>query len=177
MKKKVIISIDLGINGGISVIDMKGEIISFRVMPTMKEIVNKKEKEMLDKIAISILFSALFNDFSVKAIVMEKMVAMPNQFPQTAMSLGFASGFFHAIAALNYIACIEYRPAEWQKEMFKGINYTKDQTKQASIQVATKLYPGLNFKKSDRCKNYHDGITDSILIGLYHLRQKNKYEK
>lgn len=169
MKTNVIISIDIGLNGGISVLDKNKQIMEVMEMPVFKTIVNRKERNILDVSFLSHLFKTFIQKYNVESIIAEKMVAMPNQASQTAMSLGHDRGVFQTIALYNDIPFIEYLPREWQKEMFKGYNYDKSQTKEISIQVATKLYPGRSFKRSEKCKKYHDGMTDSVLIGLYHL--------
>lgn len=39
--------------------------------------------------------------------------------------------------------------------------------KQARALIAKRLYPNMDLRKSDRCKNLHDGIVDALLICDY----------
>ena len=166
-----VIGVDLGVDGGISLLSVDDrKLIDFEVMPTKIKIVNKKEKRVIDIIEVLRLFSRWGLDHNIVALAMEVLSAFPGQSSQTGFSLGYSSGVFESLSTFFNIPCFKYRPVEWQKEMFKGINYAKGQTKSASVEVATTLFPGVDFKASDRCKKNHDGLTDSVLIGLYHIK-------
>ncbi|MCK9544426.1 MAG: hypothetical protein M0R03_20600 [Novosphingobium sp.] len=168
---KYVIGVDLGVDGGISLLSSDNNLIDFEIMPTKIKIVNKKEKRIVDISEVVRLFSRWNLDYNIVGLAMEVLSAFPGQSSQTGFSLGYSSGIFESLSVFFNMPCFKYRPVEWQKEMFKGINYAKGQTKSASIQVATSLFPGTDFRASERCRKNHDGLTDSVLIGLYHIKK------
>lgn len=57
-------------------------------------------------------------------------------------------------------------PKVWQSRMMAGIDRTID-TKVASISTAQRMYPGVDFRRSERCRVKCDGMTDAALIATY----------
>lgn len=56
-------------------------------------------------------------------------------------------------------------PKTWQAKMLGGMD--RKDTKAASIRTARQMYPLADFRKSERCRNLHDGMTDAALIATY----------
>ena len=61
-------------------------------------------------------------------------------------------------------------PQNRQKVMHAGVSPELD-PKQRSRVAAMRLFPGVDFRKSARCKNPHDGLIDATLIAAYGLRR------
>jgi hypothetical protein len=62
------------------------------------------------------------------------------------------------------------QPKEWQKEMHKGIEKNKDK-KVMSLQAAQKLFPTMDFKRTERCTTPDHNLIDSLLICEYAKRK------
>ena len=67
----------------------------------------------------------------------------------------------------------KFQPKEWQKFCFTGIPIQKKQisngndTKLMAKHAVNRLYPDVDLRASDRCKNFHSGIVDALLIAHY----------
>lgn len=165
---KVFIGIDVGLNGGITAVDENGKTISCVVIPTMEIIVNKKKKNQYDIQAIDKIIKGLAKENTCHGIL-ERLRAMPQQSSQSGFSLGYGSAVFETLFTTHGIRYEKVEPAKWQKAMFVGYNYTKEQTKVISVQVAKTIDPGQSFLASERCKKDHDGLTDSFCMAHYLL--------
>lgn len=80
------------------------------------------------------------------------------------------------------------QPKVWQKEMWdnkdlvvayktivkkdKTITKKEVNTKQTSLNAAKRIFPNIDFRKTERCKNPDDNKVDSLLIAEY-ARRKN----
>ena len=101
-------------------------------------------------------------------------------------SFGFNVGSLHGLLAANKIPFVEVQPKIWQKcvwsnkdevatyknVVIKNKETTRKEvnTKQTSINCAKRLFPLIDFRKNDKCKNIHDGKVDATLIGEYARR-------
>lgn len=68
------------------------------------------------------------------------------------------------------------QPKEWQKEMHKGIEKNKDK-KVMSLQAAQKLFPDMDFKRTERCTTPDHNLIDSLLICEYAKRKYYEAKK
>ena len=59
-------------------------------------------------------------------------------------------------------------PKTWQKLLFNGLAH--DDTKDASGQMAQRLFPGVDWRATERCKKLHDGLTDAACLAVYGQR-------
>lgn len=62
------------------------------------------------------------------------------------------------------------QPKLWQKEMHQGIEKNDDK-KVMSLQAAQKLFPDMDFKRTERCKTPDHNLIDSLLICEYGKRK------
>lgn len=166
-KPKAYVGIDLGLNGGIAVVDERQEILLCIPMHVNDILVNKKIKQQYDIKQIIKTLDYLESKYSIAKVCFERLRGMPAQSSQTGFSLGYAVGLFRGLLTKMGLVYEEVEPRTWQKIMFEGINYGKEDTKIASAMVANRLYPNWNFKKSSRAKKDHDGMTDAILIAVF----------
>ena len=75
---------------------------------------------------------------------------------------------------------IMVRPQKWQSVVRRGYELMKVKSssgktmvvdsKMMAEHIATAEYPGIDFRKTERAKNNHDGKMDSFLICLYLIR-------
>ena len=165
--KNLYIGIDVGLNGGICSIDENGKIFSCIVMPTIEIIVNKKKKNQYDIQAINNHIRELSTSSETCSGLLERLRPMPQQSSQSGFSLGYGSAVFETLFTTYGIRFEKIEPRVWQKAMFIGHNYTSEQTKIVSIEVAKQLAPGHDWRATERCKIAHDGKTDAFCIATY----------
>lgn len=120
--------------------------------------------------------------------VMEEVHAIFGSSAKSTFSFGEIFGQLQALLAANHIPFVLIQPKEWQKEMWinadmvytyktvsvKGESRPKKQvnTKATSINAAKRLFPTMDFRKSERCKNIDDNKVDATLMCEY-ARRKN----
>ena len=82
------------------------------------------------------------------------------------MNFGFIQGVLKAYGIPYELVT----PQKWKKEF----SCTSD--KNTSIEVCKRLFPNVNLKATDRCKKYHDGMAEALLIAEYGRRHYNGKE-
>lgn len=170
---KIIIGIDTGLDGGIAIlcphkdpIVLVTPVLDIKCAGKTKKGNNKTKREYFINEIVSILKPyADRND--VHAFV-EKAGCMPSQSAQSGFQTGRGFGMLEGIIAALGIPITTPLPQQWQKVMIPG---QAGQTKARSISVAVRMFPKTNFKKSDRCTTYHDGMTDAVLIAEWGRRE------
>jgi hypothetical protein len=107
----------------------------------------------------------------------------PNRWDEKAKKMGMnvppamqstwnlAAGFYtlRGILAGLQIPYTLVRPKAWQAVILAGRE--KVDTKAHAIIVAKQAFPMLDLRKSDRCRNPHEGIVDAVLIAAYGYQQ------
>lgn len=95
--------------------------------------------------------------------VLEHVNAMPKQGVTSMFTFGEGFGYLKGLLEAYGIPYELVRPQKWKKEF--GIS-----GKNQSIEVCKRLFPGVNLKKTDRCKKDHDGMAEALLMALYARR-------
>ena len=150
---KVFCGIDPGKDGALA-------ILSYRETPI---IVPFSETEYANQLRRLSLVTRNGIDGSVFCIV-EHVGAMPGQGVTSCFSFGQNFGF---ILGLLTAYCIPYelvRPQRWKKEF----GCTSD--KNTSIEVAQRMFPGVDLRRTEKCKKPHDGIAEALLMASYAKR-------
>lgn len=96
--------------------------------------------------------------------VVEHVGAMPGQGVTSCFSFGRGFGF---ILGLLTAFCHPYelvRPQKWKKEF----SCTSD--KNTSIEVAKRLFPGVDLRRTPKCTKPHDGIAEALLLAEFARR-------
>jgi hypothetical protein len=81
------------------------------------------------------------------------------------------AGSFHALRAMLEVHGARYEritPHAWQRVMLPGCK--PGETKARALEVARRLWPGTDWRASDRCRTPHDGLIDAALIAEYGRR-------
>lgn len=107
---------------------------------------------------------------------------------KSTFNFGFNKGYLIGLLAANKIPYILVQPKEWQKVMWSNADMVvtykqikiKDKmvskkvvdTKATSINAAKRLFPTIDFRKSERAKNIDDNKVDATLMSEY-ARRKN----
>ena len=165
------IGIDPGSKGYISVLDDGGAFIDSLAIEdsTDQDIVQFFKSEM--------------SSGNRYVATMEDVHSMPGQGVATTFAFGRNVGFLQGILVALQIPYTLVTPRKWQKEMWIAADHVettiKDKKgqpkrivlpKPTSINAATRLFPSVDLRKSERSKNPHDGKCDSLLIALYAKR-------
>ena len=110
---------------------------------------------------------------NVMALV-ENVHALPKQGLSSTFKFGFNVGLSVGMLIALGIPYSMVIPSKWQKEMWEpGDRFTvggKVLTKDTSFRAARRLHPGMNFRRTDKCKTFDDNMVDATLICDYARR-------
>jgi len=164
------LGIDIGLNGGLTLLSEQNEILKIEPIPTFKAMVGKKERNRYDIAETYKIIKKWKEDYYIEKVCMENL--KPMQSSIASFSMGAGSMLFKTILIVLEIPYIEIIPSKWQKNIFGelGIPYTGKTTKIASIQAAKQLFPQESFLRTKKSKKPCDGLTDSALIAYYLAR-------
>lgn len=120
--------------------------------------------------------------------VIEDVHALGKSAAKSTFTFGFNKGYLIGLLAANKIPYILIQPKEWQREIWvnsdmvvnhekaifkdKETTRKKVDTKNTSINAAKRLFPNIDFRKSERCKKIDDNKVDATLMSEY-ARRKN----
>ena len=153
---KVFIGIDPGKDGAMA-------ILGYRETPIL---IPFSETEYANQMRRLTLITRNGIDGSVFCVV-EHVGAMPGQGVTSCFSFGQNFGF---ILGLLTAFCHPYelvRPQKWKREF----SCTSD--KNTSIEVAKRLFPGVDLRRTPKCTKPHDGICEALLMAEYARRIRN----
>lgn len=169
--KEVIIGIDPGKTGGISVI-FNGSIMEYHKTPLIS-----------DKVIDIHMFANIINDIKqlcnlngYKLIMfIETVHAIYGASAKSTFEFGYVSSVPVTIAATLGISYVMVDPKTWQKPCWQGIpiqkkmekGKQKTNTKAMSLLAAKRLFPDEKFLGTERSRVPHDGIVDATLIAYF----------
>lgn len=149
----MILGIDVGISGGIALLD-GDKLVEVHDMPTVSKVVGGKKKRRIDARALYLLlqFEKLEHAF------VEIVTARPNQGVSSMFAFGQASGIAEAIAWVMTPDVTGVRPQKWKKHFNLGSDKT------SSRELAIEKWPD----HADQFKRVKDdGRAEAALIGLW----------
>ena len=152
----IIIGIDPGINGAISIIENK-KIIEVYDTPTMID--GKKNKRQINGAQVTNIFKERLNGEKEVVVVVEHVNAMPGQGVTSMFNFGQSFGVIKGICAALNLPIYLVRPAKWKKH-FNLIKTNKDASRTKVIEVYPEISSKLHRKKDSN-------RADAILIALY----------
>ena len=152
----IIIGIDPGISGAISVIENK-KILEVYDTPTMID--GKKNKRQINSAQVTNIFKERLNNNKEVAVVVEHVNAMPGQGVTSMFNFGQSFGVIKGICAALSLPIYFVRPAKWKKH-FNLIKTNKDASRTKVIEVYPEISSKLHRKKDSN-------RADAILIALY----------
>ena len=152
----IIIGIDPGINGAISIIENK-KIIEVYDTPTMID--GKKNKRQINGAQVTNIFKERLNGEKEVVVVVEHVNAMPGQGVTSMFNFGQSFGVIKGICAALKLPIYFVRPAKWKKH-FNLIKTNKDASRTKVIEVYPEISSKLHRKKDSN-------RADAILIALY----------
>ena len=152
----IIIGIDPGINGAISIIENK-KILEVYDTPTMID--GKKNKRQINSAQVTNIFKERLNNDKDVIVVVEQVNAMPGQGVTSMFNFGQSFGVIKGICAALSLPIHFVRPTKWKKH-FNLIKTNKDASRTKVIEV----YPEISSK---RHRKKDSNKADAILIARY----------
>tara|TARA_Y100000590_G_scaffold131695_1_gene150495 strand:+ start:2909 stop:3388 length:480 start_codon:yes stop_codon:yes gene_type:complete len=152
----IIIGIDPGISGAISIVKNK-KILEVYDMPTMID--GKKNKRQINSAQVTNIFKERLNSDNEVAVVVEQVNAMPGQGVTSMFNFGQSFGVIKGICAALSLPIYFVRPTKWKK-YFNLIKTNKDASRTKVIEVYPEISSKLQRKKDAN-------RADAILIALY----------
>ena len=154
----IIIGIDPGITGAISVLENK-QVIEVYDTPTMID--GKKNKRQVNGAQVTNIIKESLNKDKDKevVVVVEHVNAMPGQGVTSMFNFGQSFGVLKGICSAMQLPMHFVRPAKWKKH-FNLIKTNKDASRTKVIQI----YPGVSSKLS---RKKDSNKADAILIARY----------
>ena len=152
----IIIGIDPGINGAISVIENK-KILEVYDTPTMID--GKKNKRQINSAQVTNIIKERLNIDKEVVVVVEQVNAMPGQGVTSMFNFGQSFGVIKGICAALGLPIYFVRPSKWKKH-FNLIKTNKDASRTKVIEAYPEISNKLHRKKDSN-------RADAILIALY----------
>lgn len=97
--------------------------------------------------------------------VLEHVGAMPGQGSVSMFNFGQNFGWIQGVLDALGVPYELVRPQKWKKEF----SCTSD--KNTSIEVARRLFPDVDLRRTLKCKGPHDGICEALLMAEYARRR------
>ena len=115
-------------------------------------------------VAFKTLSSSFFAGRKI-VVALEHVGGIPGQSAPAAFNFGDNFGFIRGALAACGLPYELVRPQKWKKEF----SCTSD--KNTSIEVARRLFPHVNLKRTERCKKDDDGLAEALLLAEYARRR------
>jgi len=152
----IIIGIDPGISGAISIIEHK-KILEVYDTPTMID--GKKNKRQINSAQVTNIIKERLNKEKDVVVVVEQVNAMPGQGVTSMFNFGQSFGVIKGICAALGLPIYFVRPTKWKKH-FNLIKTNKDASRTKVIEAYPEISSKLHRKKDSN-------RADAILIALY----------
>ena len=152
----IILGIDPGVSGAISVLEDK-KVIDVFEMPTMID--GKKNKKQVNGSQVSNIIKDKMKNEKELIVVVEHVNAMPGQGVTSMFNFGQSFGVIKGICSALSLPIYFVRPTKWKK-YFNLIKTNKD----ASRTKAIEAYPEISSKLS---RKKDSNKADAILIARY----------
>ncbi len=144
----VYIGVDPGSKGGVAIMDGDSGGLIWMAPFSDKNI-----------IAAASYVSQNYKDKSICTI--EKVWALPHEGATSSFNFGQNYGYEQGVFTAYQIPIQLIAPITWKSY------YKLSHDKQQSIDLAEKLFPGINLYRTPKCKKKHDGMAEALLIANY----------
>jgi len=152
----IILGIDPGITGAISVIETDGECFEVRDMPIMPKVSGKGSQ--VDSVALYDIVMCITHEYYPRLAIIETVSASPQMGVTSAFSFGKSAGIAEGVCA-GRIETHHITPQRWKKSA--GLIGTE---KDAARLLAIQLYPEMEEYLS---RKKDGGRADAMLIARY----------
>lgn len=96
---------------------------------------------------------------------LERVGAMPGQGVTSMFHFGENFGYIQGLLEAFWIPYELVTPQKWRKEF----QITGD--KNSSIAVCKRLFPGVDLRRTPKCRKDHDGMAEALLMAEYARRR------
>ena len=152
----IIIGIDPGVSGAITILENK-KVLDVFEMPTMID--GKKNKKQVNGSQVSNIIKEWKKDNKETIVVVEHVNAMPGQGVTSMFNFGQSFGVIKGICSALSMPIYFVRPTKWKK-YFNLIKTNKDASRTKVIEA----YPDISSKLS---RKKDSNKADAILIARY----------
>lgn len=159
-----VLGCDPGKAGGLVVLNDVGAITETLPMPVLKAAKGRAE---YDLVAIRRFLTRVSLH-----VVVERAQPLPPSMPgggNAQFQRGVSRGLWEGLLAGLGIPYELVAPRSWQSVMLRDVSGSD--TKQRALIAAQRLFPGFDFRASERSRKAHDGIVDAALIAEYGRRR------
>lgn len=170
----MIIGIDPGVKGGLAAMGPENvrEVIA---MPTIGKVLDLQDITAFIK---KWLFPGVLEVSNAEFIVIEKVHTFNKAGSTQSFSFGVGYGQLQGICAALQLPFVLVTSQEWKRVILTGYKKpgkgaSEKEKKAAALQYVKQKYPKLDLRKSEKCRNPHDGIVDAICLAEYGLRLQN----
>lgn len=95
---------------------------------------------------------------------LERVGAMPGQGVTSMFSFGENYGFIRGLLTASQIPYERVTPQKWKREF--GVT-----GKNQSVAVCMSLFPTVSLFRTPKCRKYHDGMAEALLMAEYARRR------
>ena len=175
----IYLGVDPGKAGGIAALDEDGVLLETYVMPV---ITAAKGRDVYDTEGMRrvVLEASCLGDYAQAARpgIDRRVFATVEKGQPMPKGMGGAYAQFHRGTSpalwegllVGMQVPRSFEPAQtWQRSMLAGI---EGDTKQRALIAAQRLWPGQDWRASERSRKPHDGIVDAALIAEYGRRRR-----
>ena len=152
----IIIGIDPGVSGAISVLENK-KVVEIFDMPTMID--GKKNKKQVNGAQVTNIIKNTLNLYKEIVLVVEHVNAMPGQGVTSMFNFGQSFGVIKGVCSALNVPIYFVRPTKWKK-YFNLIKTNKDASRTKVIQIYPEISSQISRKKDSN-------KADAILIARY----------
>lgn len=164
-----IIGIDPGQEGGIAILHV-GEYPIMHVMPAVDGIDEAGVRTVLEDCMLEARRKATEETYIMAWI--EQVASMPKQGIASTFKFGAGWGLVRGILCGLGIPYQMVRPQKWQSKILEGMN--RENTKAAAYQYASRRFPNLDYRATERSRVPHSGKVDALCIALYGQEQTKR---
>ena len=186
-----VMGVDPGKAGGLVVLNDVGAIMETLPMPVLKAAKGRAEYDLVEirRFVTRVALDTASFDFDPTAdavavsvqrlspvslhVVVERAQPLPPTMPgggNAQFQRGVSRGLWEGLLAGLGIPYELVAPRSWQSVMLRDVSGSD--TKQRALIAAQRLFPGFDFRASERSRKAHDGIVDAALIAEYGRRRQ-----
>lgn len=149
--------IDVGLKGGIVLIDKHKNVIDFWAIPLI-------DKKTVDLKKLNLIFKDELSYYN-PVIYIERVWGRPKQSSVATFNFGKIYGILLMLLVSWEYRYIEVAPITWTKKIHQGID-KKLPSKKKSLLAFQTTYPDVDFRRGRQRVN-PDGLIDALLIAEY----------
>lgn len=156
---KIFIGIDPGKDGTLAVLWPE-----FPRPPLGEELITVVPYDRMGYVGALTDVKQMMNSGYTAHCVLEHVGAMPGQGSVSMFNFGQNFGWIQGVLDAYRIPYELVRPQKWKKVF----SCTSD--KNTSVEVARRLFPHVDLRRTPKCKGPHDGICEALLMAEYARR-------